>query len=226
MKHLCTIPLLLTLAACSEPTKSTSSDEHAHVTHEPTLIDEPDEYFYDCESAPGGVSTYATDESFVELMNKQAATGVTVDATQGAVLLAPSASEPWSLETPPEISFSVGPLAAHLRRQPNLGAPRRHFLSNLVSALLFEKTAHAHCGAVTGDNYLVQLRTAAGKRSVYSALLSVTTFTPNESAWRDAVAPFAGQELELVIMRAIYSGGTISNGPWVAGEPTKVKLAR
>jgi hypothetical protein len=73
-------------------------------------------------------------------------------------------------------------------------------------------TAHAHCPGVTGDNYLVRLTAADGP--VYTALLSVPSFTPGAERWRAALTGRKGQTLNLTLLRAGLQGGRVTIGPF------------
>ena len=67
-----------------------------------------DEYFYSCEDAPMGVTTFATDEAYRVFIDKIAATGLVTDETQAAHLTAPAADSTLSVATPPLFSLTAG----------------------------------------------------------------------------------------------------------------------
>jgi hypothetical protein len=198
---------LVALSAC---------DEHSHGG--PAA----DEYFYDCENNPAGLSVYATDESFVELINKEAANGLKTDDTQAAHLTSPAPGAKLSIASPPQWMFRVGPMA----RGPGRGGracpvARARRWDRLVRALSPIGVAHAHCPAVNGDNFLFRLAKEGNSKALYTAQLSVTSFTPNAARWSKALAGLAGQTVVVTLARAVYSKGSITNGPFVASTPYK-----
>jgi hypothetical protein len=71
---------------------------------------------------------------------------------------------------------------------------------------------------VTGDNYLLRLAASDGKQ-IYAALISTTTFIPGAEVWKKAIGGVSGQSLKVTLLRASYSGGTITAGPFVASTP-------
>jgi hypothetical protein len=192
---------------------------------------EVDEYFYDCEDSrrPTGLTVYATDESLVKMLEKEDAGGIVTKEEEAAVLLAPAAGATLSPATPPTFMLMPPATSAHLGPRPGgdrpLGAPsprtrQRTLLQHMRRALAWLSpigTAYAHCTPVTGDNYLLRLRSSDGKQ-IYAALLSVTTFTPTADVWQKALAGHGGQPLNLTLLRASYSGGTITAGPFVSGK--------
>jgi len=120
-------------------------------------------------------------------------------------------------------------LAAPRAPAPALAACRRaapegrSLLARLGS--LVEGTAAAHCGALTGENYVFQLVRAGEGRPVYTALLSVTSFSPDPALWRQALAGRNGQMLSVVIQRAVFFRGDISEGPFVQPTPETFRVA-
>ncbi len=192
---------LVALAAC-----------HGHHDEEGPSVDE---YFYSCESAPdGGATTFATDESFAAFVNKESANAVVKDDSKAARLVIPVAGATLSVATPPQFSFSVA-VAGMSRSAPGHFAaaclrPARP--GRLARWLAFEGTAWAHCGAVSGENFL--LRVIDGGATVYSAMLSVTSFSPTAAAWTKAMSGRSGHTVTISIERATLLKGDISAGPF------------
>lgn len=85
--------------------------------------------------------------------------------------------------------------------------------------------AHAHCTPVSGDNFLLRLTRDGDSKPAYSALASVTSFTPTAAAWTKAMQGRAGQTLKVTLMRAFYSSGTITDGPFVGTQATSFVVA-
>ena len=88
-------------------------------------------------------------------------------------------------------------------------------LSAIKSELVLERTAEAHCPATSGDKYLLRLETSTGD-AVFTAMLSVTTYTPDAAKWSQKLAGKQGQTLTLTLMRATFSGEAIAAGPFKA----------
>jgi len=179
--------------------------------------EEVDEYIEPCGA---GVS-FASDESYISLRNAEDAGYVTVDDERGVVLLEPAGTV--SASVPPKFLLKVG-LMAHSGAQVP-GCPRargtvrgRAVLAALRSVFVFERQAEAHCPAVNGDNYLLRLTDAGSKAPVYTAMLSVLSFTPNADAWRRALAGRSGGKLNARILRATFSGGNIPEGLFVSSR--------
>ncbi len=175
-----------------------------------------DEYVYDCMTAPSGVTTFATDESFVAFINKAAAGGVTADDAKAPKLLSPGPGATLSASTPPQFAFQAMASAPRPvgRIQFAMPCPRP---SRLPRWLSFEGTAHAHCAGVSGDNYL--LRVTQGGTALYTAILSVTSFTPTAAVWKRALDGRAGQMVTIAIERATFLRGDITNGPFAPANP-------
>lgn len=210
------LPLLLSLAALG-----CSSDDPKTLT--------PDEYVLDCESVTGGAA-FASDENWDAFINAEAANKVVKDAC-----LAPDISAAASLATldpdaPPTISFAAMPAACTAALAVPAAAARAcrvvrrspSFADRLVS--LVEGTAQAHCGAFTGENYVVRLEHAGETRPVYLALLSVTSYTPDAAIWKRVLDSRRGQTLALTIERGVFFRGDISEGPFVQPTPISVTV--
>ncbi len=208
--HLALVPLLAAgLAGCGH--------DHDHEAGG----DEVNEYFYDCEdpNRPPSLQVFATDESLVALLNKESAGAIQTKDDLAARLTAPNAL---SATTPP--NFVIEPPASSAQLAPPAPSPpdlrRRSFWQRLRNTLAPIGTAHAHCKPVTGDNYLLRLTKDGESKPAYAVLASVTSFTPNATVWAAAMKGRAGQTLRLTLIRAGYSGGTITTGPFVPAQMT------
>ncbi len=195
-------------------------------SHEHAASTAVSEYFYDCEDPkrPPALKVFATDESLAELINKEAAGALSSKAGEVARLAMPATGATLSATTPP--SFVIEPPVVGARA-PGAPVPRvtprrpfperaRRWLWQAISPI---GTAHAHCMPVTGDNFLLRLSRAGDSSVAYAALASVTSFTPDGEVWKKAMQGRAGQTLTVTLLRAYYSGGTITNGPFVSSEP-------
>jgi hypothetical protein len=189
---------------------------------------EADEFFYDCNSMakPSTLTVFATDESFTEFINKEVANGFTKDDAQAPKLTSPASGGTISAATPPQFSFTVGGSASREARTIEMASRplavplwRRvvHFLGDTV-----EGTAYAHCPQVNGQNYLFRVTPEGNdKKVLYTALLSVTSFTPAADRWSKALSGMSGKAVNLTLASAVYSGGNITNGPFVATAPIR-----
>ena len=167
----------------------------------------PDEYVINCETATDAGS-FASDENYTAFVNKEAAHAVVKDCTKAPQLTLPSAGTTLDPATPPVITFNDTAATCFHRRPPTLW--RR-----LLAAFVLEGVAEAHCGAFTGTNYLLRLSHAGESAPVYMAELSVTSYTPDGTIWRNKLSAHRGQTLELTIERAIFFRGDIMDGPFV-----------
>jgi hypothetical protein len=174
------------------------------------------------------LTVFATDESLVKMLEKEDAGGIVTRDEEAATLLAPASGATLSAATPPTFMLMAPATSARLERRPNLLAParltpamdrrhRRSFWSRALTWLAPIGTAHAHCTPVTGDNYLLRL-SGNGDKQLYAALLSTPTFTPSAEVWKKAIGGVTGQTLKLTLLRANYSGGTITSGPFVSSK--------
>jgi hypothetical protein len=206
-------PVALALAGC-----------HEH-THEGP---QADEYVVDCETADGGFA--ASDEDFAAVVNAEAAgTVMTTPAESLPTLMLPAAGATLSAAAPPTFSFTgTTTTAAEVKSAPTTtmacrapGATRRkrasrfgRVMSAIKSELVLERTAEAHCAATSGDKYLLRLQTSSGD-PVFTAMLSVTTYTPDAEKWAQKLSSREGQTLTLTLMRATFSGEAIAAGPFL-----------
>ena len=178
-----------------------------------------------CEGADGGAIT--SDENYTKFIEADSAGTVVANACQSPLLSAPSAGAKLDPVQPPVFTFSaVHPTCAvHRERGTRLGClqrqrPRPLWSSAVESALsLVIKSAEAHCAAITGENYFFRLTHAGEKSAVYSAMLSLTSFTPDATIWKKAMAGRQGQTLSLTIERAMFLRGDINQGPYVQPVP-------
>lgn len=199
----------------------TAACHHHH--HGPAGGPRADEYFHDCDQAPDGLRTFATDESFAEMINKEAAGGVVRDDAQAAHLAAPPAGSVLSASVPPTFTLRVGTMAAApaTGRPARACAARRPRAPGILTALAPIGTAHAHCAPVNGENFLLRVTAEGDSAPLYAAQLSVTSFTPGAEAWRRALGGVAGRTVTVTVLRAIYGKGTITNGPFAATTPAR-----
>jgi hypothetical protein len=178
-----------------------------------------DEYFYDCENPnrPAGLMTFATDEAYRDFSDKVTALGLKKDDTQAAQLTAPAADSTLSLAAPPTFTFTAGmtdrstPINSPTVRRPSRWA-------QVKSALAFEGTAWAHCPAVTGTLYLIELKEPGAQAAAYSALTSVLSFTPNKDVWNKKLGSLSGKKVSLTLARGVFSMGTLQLGPFVSSK--------
>ncbi|HEY0705211.1 MAG TPA: hypothetical protein VGG33_00340 [Polyangia bacterium] len=208
---------------------ASACDEHA----KPSI--DVNEYFYDCENParPASLTRFATDESLIALLNKESARAVRTVDENAATLSMPTPGSTISAVTPP--TFVIQPPVTSARER---GLPRTDALATpsgprpRPARSLWEKarawlspigTAHAHCLPVTGDNYLIRLTREGDASPAYSTLVSVPSFSPTPAVWAKAMQGRAGQTLKVTIIRAFYSGGTITDGPFIGTQvPTLV----
>jgi hypothetical protein len=74
--------------------------------------------------------------------------------------------------------------------------------------------AQAHCGALSGFNYYFKVLPQGGTTPLYTAMLSVTQFTPDAAKWQKAMSGRNGQTVTVVIERADFFKGEILQGPF------------
>jgi hypothetical protein len=169
-----------------------------------------DELLYDCNHLPPGQTTVASDESFRAISDAEDATGLVTDDQRAPRLSAPAAGGALSASTPPRFEFQAK-LAENAPPGPASPRPRSTFATLLRAAA--PAVAWAHCPAVTGDNFI--FRVEASGHPVYTALLSVTAFTPDTSKWQAALAPHVGSTVTLTLARAYLLQGRVIEGPYV-----------
>jgi hypothetical protein len=213
---LAVFPVALALAGCHD---------HTHGEEGP----QADEYVVDCEAADGGFA--ASDEDFAAVVNAEAAGSVmTTPADSLPVLTLPAAGATLSAASPPTFSITAMTTAAAQAgattgatmacRAPAATTKRKRptrfgrIVSAIKSELVLERTALAHCPATSGDKYLLRLQTSSGD-PVFTAMLSVTTYTPDAAKWAQKVSSREGQTLTVTLMRATFSGQAIAAGPFM-----------
>lgn len=190
-------------------------------SHEHEDGDDANEYFYDCEDAarPAGLTIFATDEAYREFLDKVAASGFKKDSTQAPQLMMPAPDSTISSATPPAFNFSSGMTLRTRDTVPNPRTPpRRSSWAWLKSAVSLEGTAWAHCPTVTGTLYLLQLTVSGEKTPAYTALASVTTFTPGAAVWKEKLAPLSGKKVTVTLARGVFNMGHLELGPFVSDK--------
>jgi hypothetical protein len=207
MKRVSLLLLLVLPGACHS---SGSTDAEANA----------DDYFYDCEDAkkPASLNVFATDEAYRTFLDKIAATGVMKDDNQAPKLSSPMADATLSLAAPPTFTFSSG-MALRLPATPARPSVHRRSRWAWVKDLFsLEGTAWAHCPNVTGSLYLLQLTPVGDTHAAYTALSSVTSFTPNADVWKAKLGGQSGKKVTLTLARGVFSMGEIQLGPFVASQ--------
>lgn len=183
------------------------------------------EFVVNCDGADGGAVT--SDENYTKFIEADSAGTVVPDACRSPLLSAPASGTKLDPSQPAVFTFSaIHPTCAlHRESGRRFGSlscehPPPGWSSALEWALLLVvKPAEAHCGATTGENYFLRLMHAGETNAVYSAMLSVTSFTPDAAIWKKAMAGRQGQTLTLTIERAIFLRGDINQGPYVQQQP-------
>jgi hypothetical protein len=199
MKTLLGAALLTLLTACHDDVTAAGA--------------EPDEYVADCDAAAAG-ETFTSDESWASFVNAHAANGVTTDACLAPQVTSPVDGTVLDPEAPPRFVFSAScQTTLDLHRFRGRCAPREGWLTQALGLLMLERPALAHCAAVSGTNYWVKLSAASGE-VVYSALLSVTSWTPDAAKWRAKLSAHRGAALTLVVERGEFSKGDLQAGPF------------
>ncbi len=183
--------------------------------------DDASDYFFSCDDAPGGVTVYATDESYRAILDKETAGEVEAKDAEAATLMTPASGTTLSAATPP--TFVLNAPMARLGPAPGpvlpTAPPHRPLWRRVLTWLAPIGTAYAHCPGVTGDNFLFRLSRVGDPGSVYTAVASVTSFTPRAEAWRKALEGRAGQTLTLTLIRAGLTGGRVTSGPFRSTQP-------
>jgi hypothetical protein len=201
--------LVLPTGACH---KSSTTDEGANA----------DDYFYDCEATnkPASLNVFATDEAYRTFLDKIAATGVMKDDTQGPKLSAPMADATLSIASPSMFTFSSGMAIRTVPAplQPHAPAHHRSRWAWAKDLFSIEGTAWAHCPNVTGSLYLLQLTPVGDTTAAYTALTSVTSFTPTADVWKTKLQALSGKKVTLTLARGVFSMGEIQLGPFVASQ--------
>ena len=188
-------------------------------------VADADEYIVNCDAADGGTGT--SDENHTKFIEADSAGTVVADGCRSPLLSTPAVGTKLDPLQPPVFTFSAfhPTCALHRQRGVRFGCLQRQpgqpgWSRALESALaLVVKPAEAHCAAITGENYFFRLMHAGETTAVYSAMLSVTSFTPDAAVWKKAMAGRQGQTLSLTIERAFFFRGDINQGPYVQPVP-------
>ncbi len=208
MRYELTAVVVLAFLGCSHQDKTSSADE----------------YFVDCSSNP---NQFASDETYVKFIEAEAARRVIAEACKSPELFAPGPGGTLSAGVSPTFIFNPTHSCA-ARLAPTSGqacamkkAPHSPvWLSGLkFGASLLIGTAEAHCPAVTGENYLFRVTRTGDSTPLYTAVLSVTSFSPDPGIWRRALSGRNGQMVSVTIQRAIFFRGSINEGPYVQPQP-------
>jgi len=180
-----------------------------------------DEYIVDCTGTDAGTGV-TSDENLAAFINAEASGKVKSDPCKSPAITSPASSAKLSATTPPSVSFEDQVNAAcattPIRPRTDLRkVPRQQpAYSRVVEALLARASgeAQAHCAAFTGTNYYFKVLPAGGSTLIYSAMLSVTSFTPDPAKWQKAMSGRSGQTVTVVIERAVFFKGDITEGPF------------
>ena len=194
-------------------------------------VGKADEYVVDCNTLDGG-QAFASDENYVKFVEAESARRVIADSCKSPELVAPDPASRLDPRTPPAFSFRATHVGCALRPQsgPVYGCysvkPQRPLWSRLVGlgSSLLEGTAEAHCGAFSGENYFFRFK-SSDNNPVYTAVLSVTAFTPDAGIWQRALSGRSGQILSLTIQRGVFFRGDINEGPYVQPQPYSFTVA-
>jgi hypothetical protein len=184
-----------------------------------------DEYIVDCAT---NATQFASDENYVKMIEAEAARRVVADPCKSPELFAPDPSVRLSPGAPPTFIFNPIHTCAAANRSSNpvqgcsmkKNQPAPAWLSALkFGASLLEGTAEAHCGAMSGENYLLRVTRTGDSTSLYTAMLSVASFTPDAGIWRRALSGRNGQTVSVTILRSVFLRGSINEGPYVQPQP-------
>jgi len=196
--------LCVALCACS------SSDTQ----HESTA----DEYIVDCAGTDAGTGV-TSDENLAGFINAEAANRVVKnDPCESPELVSPVAGARLSVQTPSEFVFNrthtcQNPTGSILPRTGSRRVPRQQpAYSRILEAVLtrISTEAQAHCGAITGTNYYFKVMPQNGTTPLYTAMLSVNSFTPDGAKWQKALSGKSGQNVTVIIERAEFFKGDIA----------------
>lgn len=182
-----------------------------------------DEYVVSCDAAAAGAPS-TSDENHIRFVEAERAG--TVSAGCSAPQLQSPIGETVSAATPPTFEFTpthadCGAAWRPAQRVPACVQPKSGRLKRLwtfVEPVLWG-TAHAHCPAFTGENYLLQVRPGADQAPLYVAMLSTTAFTPDAETWRRALREVVGKTVEITLQRAVFFRGEIREGPFIQPAP-------
>ena len=185
-----------------------------------------DEFIVDCSTSDAGIGV-TSDENFGHFIAAEASSKVIKDACKAPKMTSPASGGRLDPVTPPSFSFNVTPcpvrpgIRARTYRRAIPG--ERPAYSKALEAALSKlvRPAQAHCGAISGENYYFKVLAADGATAIYSAMLSVTSFTPDAAIWRKSMAGRSGQSVTIVIERAVFLKGDINDGPYAQPVPDR-----
>lgn len=184
------------------------------------------EFILNCDGVDAGSVNVTSDENLTRIIEADTAQRVVKDPCQSPLLTAPALGTRLDPAHAVTFTFSATHPTCGLHRDPGtrfgrlLQREQPAWSRTLEAGLaLVVRSAEAHCGAITGENYLFRLAHEGEKAPVYSAMLSVTSFTPDAAIWQKALAGRQGQSLTLTIERAIFLRGDINQGPYVQPQP-------
>lgn len=186
----------------------------------------PDEYVVACKSDMPAGSAFASDENFRKFVEAEAAERVQPRDERAMVLEQPAQL---SASTPPVFSLKAAMVTQPEEVEPGVKWCQRGggqgWLRRLAGRATLIRRAEAHCPAFTGQNYFLRLTSAQDpKDHVYTAVLSVVSYTPDAAIWRKAMSGRAGQQLKVTVMSATFLQGSISEGPFIASRPTTLTV--
>jgi hypothetical protein len=180
-----------------------------------------DEYIVDCTGTDAGTGV-TSDENLAAFINAEAAPGKVVDGNcKAPQLTTPAPGATLSAQMPPQIKFNDNSCnATPIRPRSGLRkAPRQQpvYLRAIEALLARVSTeAQAHCGAISGTNYYFKVMPTNGTTPLYTAMLSVTEFTPDAAKWQKALSGRNGQTVNIVLEGAFFLRGDINQGPYRA----------
>ena len=191
----------------------------------------------------GDVATgeaFASDESFTKFIEAEAADRLITEDCPAPVLTVPVGGATLDRSTPPTFTFmptqpacaqAMAPAAPVRRERSRSWGPRacpprpRGLWARIWKMISPIGVAEAHCPAVEGPNYLLRILDAKDK-VIYTALLSLTSFTPKEETWRRIMSGRGGQVVKVSIEGAMFVRGNILDGPFVSKQPVSLNVAR
>ena len=200
---------------------------------EKPLPPEADEVVNSCEDVPIG-EAFASDESFTKFVEAEAAGRLVPEDCRSPVLTAPASGTSIDRNAPPTFTFTptapacaaqTSSAPAVKRSGPRACPPRpRGRWARLLRMISPIGVAEAHCPAVEGPNYLLRISDGNNK-TIYTALLSITSWKPKEENWKRVMSGRGGQTVRVSIQRAMFVRGSIMEGPYVAKQPFALNVA-
>jgi hypothetical protein len=179
-----------------------------------------DEYFVDCTGTDAGTGV-TSDENLAAFINAEAAGRVVDHNCKAPRLTGRAAGTTLSAQTPTPITFDdnscgTAPIRSRtgLRKVPRQQPVYLRAMEALLARVSAE--AQAHCGAISGTNYYFKVMPQNGTTPLYTAMLSVITFTPDPAKWQKALSGRNGQTVNIVIEGAVFFKGDIRSGPFRA----------